>query len=76
MNLLLQMAQQTIKFTIRQDGTVTEEVMGVVGSDCENLTRNIEERLGVVERVEHKPEYYQQQTVKDDVSLHLHKDQN
>tara|TARA_R100000008_G_scaffold15735_1_gene7696 strand:+ start:206 stop:421 length:216 start_codon:yes stop_codon:yes gene_type:complete len=68
--------QQTIKFTIRQDGTVTEEVMGVVGSDCENLTRNIEERLGVVERVEHKPEYYQQQTVKDDVSLHLHKDQN
>ena len=68
--------QQTIKFTIRQDGTVTEEVMGVVGNDCENLTRTIEERLGVVERVEHKPEYYQQQTVKDDVSLHLHKDQN
>ena len=30
------MAQQTIKFTIRQDGTVTEEVMGVVGNDCEN----------------------------------------
>ena len=68
--------QQTIKFTIRQDGTVTEEVMGVVGNECENLTRTIEERLGVVERVEHKPEYYQQQTVKDDVSLHLHKDQN
>ena len=30
--------QQTIKFTIQQDGTVTEEVMGVVGNDCENLT--------------------------------------
>ena len=27
---MYQMAQQTIKFTIRQDGTVTEEVMGVV----------------------------------------------
>ena len=50
------MAQQSIKFTIRQDGTVTEEVMGVVGTDCENLTKRIEERLGVVERVEHKPE--------------------
>ena len=54
------MAQQTIKFTIRQDGTVTEEVLGVVGNDCENLTKRIEERLGVVERVEHKPEYYEQ----------------
>ena len=52
--------QETIKFTIRQDGTVTEEVMGVVGTDCENLTKRIEERLGVVERVEHKPEYYEQ----------------
>ena len=50
------MPQQTIKFTIRQDGTVTEEVMGVVGNDCENLTKRIEVRLGVVERVEHKPE--------------------
>ena len=39
------MAQQTIKFTIRQDGTVTEEVMGLVGNDCENLTKRIEERL-------------------------------
>ena len=54
------MAQQTIKFTIRQDGTVTEEVMGVVGNDCENRTKRIEERLGVVERGEHKPEYYEQ----------------
>ena len=57
--------QQTIKFTIRQDGTVTEEVMGVVGNDCENLTKRIEERLGVVERVEYKPEYYENtETVK------------
>ena len=71
------MSQQTIKFTIRQDGTVTEEVMGVVGNDCENLTKRIEERLGVVERVEHKPEYYQQkQTTIEDVTLHMHQDTN
>ena len=71
------MAQQTIKFTIRQDGTVTEEVMGVVGTDCENLTKRIEERLGVVERVEHKPENYEQkQTTQENVSLHMHQDQN
>ena len=65
------MPQQTIKFTIRQDGTVTEEVMGVVGNDCENLTKRIEERIGVVEKVEHKAEYYKQkQTTEDHVTLH------
>ncbi len=63
--------QQKIKFTIRQDGTVTEEVMGVVGNDCENLTKRIEERLGVVERVEHKASYYEQKQITEDhVSLH------
>ena len=71
------MAQQTIKFTIRQDGTVTEEVIGAVGNECESLTKNIEEKLGVVQRVEQKPEYYEQkQTTEDHVSLHMHKDQD
>ena len=71
------MAQQTIKFIINQDGTVTEEVIGAVGNECENLTRNIEEKLGVVQRVEHKPEYYQQkQTTEENVSLHMHQDKN
>ena len=72
------MAQQiakTIKFTIKQDGTVTEEVFGAVGNECESLTKNIEEKLGVVQRVEHKPEYYQQkQTTEENVSLHMHQD--
>ena len=69
------MSQQTIKFTIKQDGTVTEEVIGVVGNQCERLTKNIEEKLGVVQRVEHKPEYYQQkQTTEENVSLHMHQD--
>ena len=71
------MPQQSIKFTIKQDGTVTEEVIGAVGNECENLTKNIEDKLGVVQRVEHKPEYYEQkQTIEDHVSLHMHKDQN
>ena len=65
------MKQQSIKFTIRQDGTVTEEVMGTVGNECENLTKRIEEILGTVEKVDHKPEYYQQkQTTEDHVTLH------
>jgi len=66
--------QQKIKFTIRQDGTVTEEVIGVVGNDCENLTKRVEERLGEVQNVQHKPEYYQQQVNTEDVSLQHHKD--
>ena len=66
------MAQQTIKFTIRQDGTVTEEVMGVVGNDCENLTKRIEERLGVVERVEHKPEYYHAVNIEETIQELTH----
>ena len=65
------MKQVKIKFSIRQDGTVTEEVMGTVGNECENLTKRIEERLGTVQSVEHKPEYYEQkQTTEDHVSLH------
>ena len=71
------MAQQTIKFIIRQDGTVTEEVIGAVGNECESLTKNIEEKMGVVQRVEHKPEYYEQkQTTEENVSLHMHQDKN
>ena len=71
------MAQQSIKFIIQQDGTVTEEVFGAVGNECESLTKNIEEKLGEVQRVELKPEYYQQkQTIEDHVSLHMHKDKD
>ena len=67
------MKQQKIKFTIRQDGTVIEEVMGVVGNDCENLTKRIEERLGVVEKVEYKSEYYEQKpTTEENVTLHMY----
>ena len=40
--------RESIKFTIRQEGTVIETVEGVYGAECENLTRNIEEKLGEV----------------------------
>ena len=66
------MSQQTIKFSIKQDGTVTEEVIGAVGNECENLTRNIEEKLGVVQRVEYKPEYYQAVTIEETIQEFTH----
>ena len=66
------MAQQTIKFTIRQDGTVTEEVMGVIGNECESLTKRVEERLGNMRSRDHKPEYYQSLTVEETVQEFTH----
>ena len=71
------MGQQTIKFSIKQDGTVIEEVAGVVGNDCENLTKTIEEKLGTVVKVQHKPQYCEQkQTTQEDVSLQHYQDKN
>ena len=57
------MPQQQIKFTIRQDGTVAEEVFGVIGNDCENITRTIEKKLGSLNYREVKPEYYNNVTL-------------
>ena len=67
--------QQTLKFSIRQDGLVTEEVIGSVGNACENLTKLIEERIGEVNIREHKPEFYQQQNTQKNVTLQHNQDQ-
>ena len=41
--------QQTIKFKIRQDGTVTEEVIDAASNQCLDLTESIEKKLGVLQ---------------------------
>tara|TARA_B100001996_G_C18463470_1_gene517066 strand:- start:409 stop:603 length:195 start_codon:yes stop_codon:yes gene_type:complete len=58
-----------IKFVIAQDGTVTEEVMGVKGTQCLNLTEKIEETLGTVQWRKETPEYYQTITTEENVTL-------
>ena len=50
--------QQTLKFTIRQDGQVTEEVTGATSHQCVEITRVIEEKLGTLETRQFKPEFY------------------
>ena len=67
--------KQTIKFTIRQDGLVSEEVIGIVGNACQDLTRSIEKKLGKVTYVETKPEFYQQQNAQKNVTLQHNQDQ-
>ena len=55
--------KQTLKFTIRQDGLVTEEVFGAVGNECQDITKSIENKLGNVIAVTHKPEYFKNVTL-------------
>ena len=55
------MEQQTIKFTIGQDGSVKEEVTASTSSECVEITKSIEEKLGSLETRQFKPEFYQVQ---------------
>ena len=74
------MEKQTIKFNIRQDGLVSEEVIGVVGNTCQELTKSIEEKLGEVTYVETKPEHYLAQPIdnfwKQQTDVTLQRNQN
>ena len=69
------MPKQTIKYTIKQDGTVTEEVQGAFGDSCLNLTRDLEKKLGDLETRVHTSEYFKQ-TIEntEDVTLQHHQD--
>ena len=76
--------QKRLKFTIRQDGYVTEEVIGAIGSECQEITKSLEEKLGVVETRKHKTEFYLAQPVdnfwknfnEQDVTLHNNKNRD
>ena len=52
------MPKQSIKFTIAQDGSVTEEVQGAVSNECLDVTLPFEQALGTLTSREYKPEYY------------------
>ena len=50
--------QQTLKFTIRQDGYVTEEASGFTSHQCIEITESIEKKLGTLEPRQFTPEFY------------------
>jgi hypothetical protein len=55
------MAQkQELEINIGEDGTVTVNVLGARGSSCLDLTKDLEESLGVVVDREKKPSFYEQ----------------
>ena len=68
--------QQTLKFTIRQDGRVTEEVMGATSNECVELTRQIDNKLGELETRQFKPEFYQPAIFNEHVTLQRNKNQD
>jgi hypothetical protein len=53
--------RKDIFFTIDDDGEVKIEVKGLPGADCLELTKSIEEALGIVSDRQHTSEYYQQE---------------
>ena len=52
------MPQRTVRFRIRPDGRVEEQVEGVTGDACLQLTDRLEEALGTVERRQPTSEAY------------------
>ena len=68
------MKQQRIKFRIRKDGVVEEQTEGCTGPVCEVLTKDVNAKLGELQYIEHKPEYYQTQSDVENVTLHTHQD--
>tara|TARA_B100001996_G_scaffold100888_1_gene75619 strand:- start:1059 stop:1277 length:219 start_codon:yes stop_codon:yes gene_type:complete len=52
--------QETVKYTIKQDGTVTEEVIGAIGKQCLKATEGVEEELGNVVNRDFLPSFYQE----------------
>ena len=57
------MPETTIKFRIDQNGNVKEEVIGVVCSNCTDITKQVENDLGSVVSRTLKGEYYQPCTI-------------
>ncbi len=56
--------QQTLKFSIRQDGAVSIDVNGVKSGNCIEVTKKLEHALGILNTRQFKPEFYQNKNVK------------
>ena len=52
------MSLTTIKYTIKADGNVDEEVQGVLGHNCQGITKSIENELGKVVSREHLASFF------------------
>jgi hypothetical protein len=53
------MSVKEIVIDINETGDVRIEANGFVGPECEAMTKDLKEAIGVVEKVTQKPEYRQ-----------------
>ena len=53
------MEMQELEITIDGEGRVKVQVRGVRGTDCTKLTETLEESLGVVQKRNYLPEFYE-----------------
>ncbi|MCM1235945.1 MAG: DUF2997 domain-containing protein [Ruminococcus flavefaciens] len=53
--------KQELEISISSTGEVTVNVIGAKGKSCMDMTRELEESLGVVTSLEKKSEFYQQE---------------
>ena len=69
------MKKETIKYTIRQDGNVTEEVFNVPGDVCVKMTEDIEIKLGDLEKRVYTSDYYNQEVdLTKDITINTNTD--
>lgn len=52
-----------------EDGTTKVEAFGFEGASCMEATKEIEERHGTVQKVEHKPGFYEKESLVDATKL-------
>ncbi len=62
-------SRKQIQFTIDDEGNVSIQVSGAPGGECEKLTREIEEALGVVSSRERTSEFYIQNESTEKITL-------
>mgnify|MGYP001358530344 FL=1 len=63
------MPEESIKYSIRQDGKVTQEVFNVPGDVCLNLTEDLEIKLGDLEQRVFTSDYYKQPNLNEDIVI-------
>lgn len=51
-----------LEISISSDGEVSINVIGAKGKKCLDLTKDLEEALGIVTNRETKPQFYEQET--------------
>jgi len=57
--------QETVKYTIKQNGNVTAEIYGVTGNQCLEVTKSVEDELGTVLTREFSPAFYESEPVEE-----------